>query len=497
MKRNNFSQPSRQSYVAILVIIYNLYKRLIRQFWPFLLLALANVGREGRIDKTLYYITVAAIISSIFRLWSFFKYYFFIENGELIVEKGIFQKSKTSIPFERIQSINFEQAVIHRIFDVVKVKIDTAGSSGNELSLHALSKSKASELRDHILSEKRENTILTQVDESATDYSTTSVIMKVAPSNLLKIGAVENHIQSGFLILFFGFWVFDQIKELGFVDPYNQVEANWESIITSVAIMITLVCLFAIASFLLSIVRVFFRYYDLKLERVDHGFRLTYGLLNQKQTTAKDHKIQTLAWVQNWLQHKANLFKLSLKQASTKEVSTAKSINVPGCNGKQKNQVFEYLLGEHYIKLKSTTPRKPNKHMFYYAARNRSIFVIPLIFTFFYYGIWPGIIFVLAALIFSIMVSHKKFKKKKYRITDEILQLEGGIFGFAETVLELHKIQTVIMKQSWYQSRRELADVIVTTAAQNVRIPFVQLADAQSIMDKLLYHVESSKKPWM
>ncbi len=499
MKKNSFAAPTRQSSVAILVIIYNLYVKLIKQFWPLLLLGVANIGRGGAMDKTLFFIGIAAVFSSLFSLWSFFKYYFYIENGELVVEKGIFQKSKTNIPFERIQSINFEQAIIHRIFDVVKLKIDTAGSQGSELSLHALSKTLAKDLRDQILKEKQSNesAVNTFVKDEKEGNRLEEVIVKIEPISLLKIGATENHIRSGFLILFFGYWALDQIRELGFEKQVDKIGVNWDTIFTNVLFFIGLALVFIIASFIVSIIRVFFQYYDLKLERIGNGFRLTYGLFNQKQTTAKDHKIQTMGWGQNWLQKQAGLFKLHLKQASTKEVSTAKSIQVPGITIRQKNQVFSYLLKNEYLLLDNHEENGVNKHMFYYDARNISLLFLPMIVFLLY--VQQLVVPTLLSLLFVLLIisAYKGFKKKKFKLSKTLCQIKGGSFGGKEKLIQLHKVQAVQIKQSWYQARRNLATLHITTAAENVSIPYLPLLEAESLADVFLYRVESSKKPWM
>jgi len=45
---NNFQTPRRQSYAAIVLIIYKFYKIIIRQIWPFLLFILLGSGRGKR-----------------------------------------------------------------------------------------------------------------------------------------------------------------------------------------------------------------------------------------------------------------------------------------------------------------------------------------------------------------------------------------------------------------------------------------------------------------
>ena len=102
---------------------------------------------------TIFYIVaiVAAAGSALFSIWYYFKFYFYVKDGELIIEKGILEKTKLNIPFERIQTINFQQSILHQLFDVVGLEIDTAGSGKKELSITAVEKDKAELIRDYLI----------------------------------------------------------------------------------------------------------------------------------------------------------------------------------------------------------------------------------------------------------------------------------------------------------------------------------------------------------
>ena len=83
-----------------------------------------------------------------------FRYYFYIEEDKLIVEKGVFGRSKTIVPFERIQTINFEQNLAHQVFSVLRLKVDTAGSAQKEFEFDAIAIDQAQALRKIILEKK-------------------------------------------------------------------------------------------------------------------------------------------------------------------------------------------------------------------------------------------------------------------------------------------------------------------------------------------------------
>ena len=72
-----------------------------------------------------------AAVLSIFLIRAYLIYknfQFKIENEHFILKQGILKKTNTSIPFDRIQNINFKQNIIQQIIGVFEVSIETAGS---------------------------------------------------------------------------------------------------------------------------------------------------------------------------------------------------------------------------------------------------------------------------------------------------------------------------------------------------------------------------------
>ncbi|MBN2156695.1 MAG: PH domain-containing protein [Candidatus Lokiarchaeota archaeon] len=62
--------------------------------------------------------------------WKSFTYR--ISTQYIRINSGVFTKSKTTIPFSRIQNINIAQGVFDRIFGLHTVKIETAGKSAGQ-----------------------------------------------------------------------------------------------------------------------------------------------------------------------------------------------------------------------------------------------------------------------------------------------------------------------------------------------------------------------------
>ena len=83
--------------------------------------------------------------------YSRFTYHF--EGNTLIVQGGLLNRFRRSLPFARVQSVDVVQKLRHRVFGVVELRIETAGGSSTEAPLVALLGDEAEELRALLLDE--------------------------------------------------------------------------------------------------------------------------------------------------------------------------------------------------------------------------------------------------------------------------------------------------------------------------------------------------------
>ncbi|PAM93970.1 hypothetical protein B4N84_15130, partial [Flavobacterium sp. IR1] len=88
---------------------------------------------------------VFIVILFISSILSYISFKYKLENGELFVQKGIFIKKKRYIQQKRVQSIDITAGLLQRMFGLVKVSVETAGSGGEpEVQLNAIKKQEAS-----------------------------------------------------------------------------------------------------------------------------------------------------------------------------------------------------------------------------------------------------------------------------------------------------------------------------------------------------------------
>lgn len=499
MKRNDFdfSQPNKQSYAAIVFLAYNFFRILVRQLWPVLIAVL--VGRENIKNMLIWIIAGISILIFVFAVISYFRYYFYIDNDELVVVKGVFKRSRTNIPFQRIQTINIEQSILHQLLKVAKLEVDTAGSKGTEFSFSALSMAKAEALRQVVLEQKSKilpSSESSDIEELPGFELAPQTILHLSFSELIRIGATQNHLRSLLIILAFFMTLYNQVEDIG-VDTDQVVDQINEEVVYFGKIAIIILGLMSVlASFTFSLIRTIIRYYDFTLFRTNDGFKIVSGLFTKKQISAKDHKIQYISWADNPLKRLLGLYDVYLKQASSSEVRDTKSISIPGCDSKNVERIKSYYVSpEEWKDLKNfkISGKYVYVRVLYFGILPAMIVVSLLLFTDYkFYGlltaIWPLLVYL------AFRVNHKKWN---FAINNELIYIRNGIFGNYFKALRLFKIQSIALRQSIYQRKHRLATIIIYTASGNINIPYVHLDLAQDICNFVLFKIESDKRKWM
>lgn len=498
---NEFRQPTRQSVVAILLIIIKTYRIIVRQAWPFLLLFLFKGDSLTKNNHLVIGLVVFALIGMIYSIINYFRYYFYVSADELVIESGVLKRSKLNVPFDRIQTINFEQNIVHRIFNVVRLKIDTAGSAKAEFQFHAIENKKAENLRDLLLAKKKtaKKSIETSIieEKEIQDSSSYKTIMNLSLVDLIKAGAVENHLRSGGIILAFMWWIWSSLDEMKlWGDVSEDVGETVMSQITSGLILaIVLIVLFLLFSFIVSMVKMVITNYDLKFMRSDTGFKINAGLFTKKDTSALDHKIQVISWGDNPLKKLIGIKDLRLKQASSIVLNKKTSIKIPSCSTEHIDLVKNTLYG-----------KKAFDNIEYFPIDKRYLYRNGGYLTVLFVGIVSFLLYldminqavvlgsIGAIFLFTFYLS---FKKKRYGYNEEMLVIRGGTYGDKTETLPIYKIQSLSRKQTPYQKRNDLANLVIHTASGKVGIPYIENETAKRIMDEFIYRIEVDKRKWM
>lgn len=484
----DFSHPQRQSTIAILLVVFKTLKVLIRQIaLPFFVFFFMGKKNNDFGTYLIVFISAISLISMVYSIINHYKSYYYVVNGELVVISGIVGKKKLSIPLERIQTINFEQNLIHRLFNVKRLKIDTAGSGEKELELAAIDNYKAESLRQLLLSNPCVTGSLVPESEN------TSLILRLSFPDLLRAGLVENHLKSGGLIFVFLWWIYANLQEVGINAEDYIEEVNKPSF--SIELFLFGVSVFLAIALAISLIKTVFKYFNLTFKRSGSGFSINMGLLNTQTISALDHKIQTVSWSDNLLKKLLGIYDLKFKQASSKTVESKESILLPACSKEQIKEVCGYVFPGWSEEL-FTFERADISYLYRSLAISVLTGVIAGLAVILFSG-YISLIGVLALIIFLLAMSFLTYKKLAWAISPEWLFLKGGAFGDKNVISALYKTQSIKISQNPFQRRKSLVNLTIYNASGSETFPFINKEKALKTANYILFKVESDKRHWM
>lgn len=439
---------------------------------------------------------VATVTHALLRYW-FFRYR--VLDHSILIREGVFNKKQLDIQFERIQSINTTQNVVFRMFGLVTVSFDTAGSSGSEGSLPAIGTGLAEALKDRIRPARAGSVAAETVVEPEAERR---VLLRLTGGDLVRTGLSSGRM---FLVLIvigpLSEYIDDETRRwveesallqwLGATHVSFSAGIAWSSLI---AVGILLLLLAA------SVAGAFLRYHGYFLTADEDVLRSTGGLFTRHEQAVNRTKIQSVQVLQNPMLLFFRRYRLRARQATSGRVRAGGRFEVPLCNRHALSEIgFEILRHEgDGLPLDATAASFLPISRYYLRSRILMYGVVPAFAAaaLLWAGLGAGALLALLWIPFIAAVAWRKYRRYGVALTASGLAVRRGVLGY-RIVLWLHrKVQRVSVTQSPLQRRKHLATIRFHLAAGSVTIPFVQYKAARQLRDYVLYCVESSQTAW-
>lgn len=493
-------EPQRQSPKAVILILLKYLRITVRQLWPILLIVLIKPTGDRALMVTLGAFAIL-LLSLIYALVAYTRFYYFIKDNELCVRSGVFRKTVLNVPFDRIQSVDFKRNIVHQFLNVVSVQVDTAGSKGSELELDAIDFPQAQELRNIVLAYKKSKTAQVQDTDDPIPpipvvEAPPELILSLSPYDLVKVGISENHLRTAAIIFAFFIGMADDVDQLLGWDIYGQLEDTTTAMsLVGIILMLVAIPLLIFVSFFITLVRTILKYYGLKFWREGKSFKVVSGLLTRNEKSIQQSKIQVIRWMTSPLKRLFGIYQMNIYQATSVEQVSGKSLAIPGCYLEQVDHTLDTIVPKY-------------REAIFTSHRMHPSIVILMVFLF---GFVPALAFGLLAwynqgfmqwllvLIFpmAVWMGILYQRKRRLKIDPDFILSESGIFGNTYKLIEIYKVQSVHLHSSPMQRRRGVTSLHVHTAGGEIAFPYLNANVAQQARDYILFRAESEQKSWM
>ncbi|WP_077324604.1 PH domain-containing protein [Virgibacillus siamensis] len=404
-------------------------------------------------DTSLLYFVLGAsavlILLIVFSVLSWYRYTYRVEDDELRIEYGIFIRKKRYISKNRIQSIDLTSSVIHRIFKLTRVNIETAGSgTGAEASLKAVKLSEGEALRQELKTVSAFERDV-EAEEAEEDWPSSTITFK----RLFIAGTTSGSIGVILAIAAFG------SSELEQFIPDDFYDNTFEWIIGLGIILIVVLGLFSLLLlWVLGIAGTMIKYGNFTITKMEDELFITRGLLEKKQLTIPLKRIQAVGIQESLIRQPLGYVTVYAEIAggSMDKGEDFSSVLFPIMKADEVETFLQKFLPEYAGITNDLTPL-PKRARKFYLIRASFLFLIPPIVSALIYPqlIWAPLL-VLAATVYLGILRHKD---GGYRLDGERLTVRYRFFS-RDTLTMYHKrVQSFEKKQHKIHIKQKLATV--------------------------------------
>lgn len=438
--------------------ISNFLKQLKELIVPFIVFVV--LGSKG--TRWDYFYLVASIVTIIYVLimgvLSWLRYTYRIEEGELRIEYGVFVRKKRYIPIERIQSLDLSEGILHRPFGLVKVKVETAGSSameGAEAELTAITKLEAKEVEAALIAYKKtkseENSFESEEGDSIVRPSE-EIIYQISIKELILLSITSGGV--GVVLSAIIAFVF-QFEE---IIPYEKVFHQLKGLVASGFMLITLL---VFAGFLLAwiaaLIGTMIKYANFTVKKLERDLIIQRGILEKRQLTIPLNRIQAVRISENLIRQPLGYGTVYLESAggSVKDIDSAKVMMIPIMKKKQIVHYLEAILPEY--KADPVIEPVPIRALKRYILKSWMI-VAPFMVTAIVINRPWGYLSLIGLPLVTLW-QYINFQTAGWALSGDQLTLRYRNISKSTVFLQKNKIQSLTLKESYFQQKKQLMTI--------------------------------------
>lgn len=258
---------------------------------------------------------------------------FRLAGGELQVRDGIFFRSNRTVPVNRIQNIDLVQNLLHRVFGVAEVRIETASGKEPEAILKVLSLADVEQLRARVFvqasqlsgqgvqSRAVESTGGTPGDPQVSFEQPKRLLLAIPFKHLAFAGLMSNRglllvpIALGTLYETRGMTgLSGRLKRISSDDIVERLPEGVSTPTIIIGLIVACLVLFLLLK-LFSMAWFVIRFYGYQLWAVGDDLRIGCGLLTKVSATIPKSRIQFISIHRSWLARRLRLAAIRIETA--------------------------------------------------------------------------------------------------------------------------------------------------------------------------------------
>jgi putative membrane protein len=445
---------------------------------------------------------VLAVVSVL----QYFTYRYSVGRDVLTVNSGWLHRQRREIPYARIHNVSVEQTLLHRLFGVAELRLESAGGQKPEAQMRVLRLDDALALER--LVRHRGATAHAQTLESGEAAPAPDVLLAMPVGEVLRLGLVSNR---GLLVLLAAWGASFQVSPRlmnDLFETWGEALFGWaeyqyfdttQYVLAAVTIAIAFLALMRVLSMALALLQ----YYGFRLTEEAQRLTVERGLLARVRSSASRRRLQ------GWTLHEGVMHRL-LKRRSL-HVDTAGGSTAD--NGQPRRTLRELapiatphaceVLIEHLLPGVdwSQLPWQPlHARMALRLFVSNAVFPLVLSAALYWAAGTVGL-FALLLLAWSAYTAMRHARHAGYAVDERLVAVRGGWWSRHWRFAELDKLQALRLSQGPLDRRWGMATVWLDTAGASptsppLRIRCLPEAEARALHERLVRVLATRRLRW-
>jgi putative membrane protein len=435
-------------------------------------------------------------------------YRYRFDPSELVIRTGFVFRNERHIPYTRIQNVDSVQNVLHRLFGVTTVTIETGGASESEATLSVVSLDAFQELRSRVFEERG------TAQPAITTAPPPMVLLDLNWREVALCGLIQGR---GLVVLgtIFGLlWEVGMIDRI--VDPLFGEKTTGRGVLTQLVLAFfgqglppartTIVTIAAFTLFLI-VVRLFsigwalVTLYGFRVKRAGEDLQIEFGLLTRVTATVPVRRIQAVTVHQSPLHRMLGRASIRVDTAGGEGTESAQSQRHTIAPLIRQSEIRSFVRAinpdaDVDLQWNAVHPRGVRREFIgstVVALLTAAATAVMLH--------WWTIPVLAAMLVWGWIHARGYVRSLGWALTESVVIFRSGWLWKATTVAPLVKIQVVALRETPFDRRHRMARVLVDTAGADseshpVHIPYLDRSTAEDLAHALASHAARTAFRW-
>ncbi len=443
----NPSEPPRQHLHPVAAIISLL--RTLRALLPLFVVLLISEGAGA--SKSFAWVALLAIVFGLVEgVGGWLRFSYWIENGQLHVERGFLVRQKVLIPAERVQTVDLSAGVLQRLFGLVKAEVKTA--AGTQVVFSALDQPSASELRQ-LLSREAAATRSQPGSQPTSRYVLSSGALLLAASTSGRLGVLLSGVA----------WMYSKVDDLierRLVEFFESLELSGLLAARSPLFFVALASFGFLLAFLASVVAEVARFGGFQVVRTGDQLVISRGIFERREISVALHRIQAIRIVESLVRQPLGYAAIIVETAGHAEERGQSTQLHPFLHRSQWLPLLRALAPEHAISPSLLHPPRRALRRFLLKPTLGACVVVAFSSLSVPYG-W----LTLPLVVLGPYLGYLAYRDAAVGIQGHTLLLRRRLFGRVTAIVRRGRIQFSEQSSSLLQRRRALSTLTIAVAS--------------------------------